>query len=268
MKIVGPNAWGYFWVKNPFKRLLFYFLGHPHPYGRLRAYGLLQYLSKGSEILDMGCGEGVFSRELYKRNFKVTGLDIDSDAISAARTIAHNANLKINYLVADALDSKLPNNSFAQLICTDVIEHVDDPDKGLQEISRIVAPNGEAIITVPSPLYLYKNYFNHDFSEQLKSIGHQHSGWYAEELASMLKKHDLELISYRYFGHPILRFSLEAIYIIIGGEGFKGARKDLYNVSFKALLVYLALLPAILLDVLWPSHARGAFLVAKAKKRP
>lgn len=77
------------------------------------------------KIIDYGCGQMTY-KELFK-NSEVIGADIENP------TMQTKASVKIrNY------KTPLPKNSFDVVICTEVIEHVEEPCKVLKELKRLV----------------------------------------------------------------------------------------------------------------------------------
>ncbi len=67
-------------------------------------------------ILDLGCGPGLYSEILAKKGHKVTGVDFSTNSIEYARKEAENKELDINYLNEDYLKMNLEENSFDLVI--------------------------------------------------------------------------------------------------------------------------------------------------------
>jgi SAM-dependent methyltransferase len=63
---------------------------------------------------------------------------------------------EFNPVYLDVQDIKFPDNSFDVVICCHVIEHVDDDDKAMREIYRVLKPGGFAVLQVPLALNLEK----------------------------------------------------------------------------------------------------------------
>src|SRR5262249_27825375 len=142
------RAWGYLpqdgdLLKDWFVR----WVGHPHPYGRVRAENVLALIEPGKKTLDVGCGEGGFSRELALRGLDVTGVDVDADAIATAERNKKLLNVQYHTHVGDAAKLPFPDQSFEQVISTDVIEHVPDPVVVMREIRRVLKPGGNFVVT-------------------------------------------------------------------------------------------------------------------------
>jgi SAM-dependent methyltransferase len=261
------QSWGYLPQEGLIKNLLFRVLGHPHPYGRLRARHVLPLIKGSLKTLDLGCGEGVFTRELSRRGVPVTGLDIDPGAVESARSNMKRLGFEYPVICANAESIPFPDGSFEQVISTDVLEHVDHPEQALQQAARALGPGGRLIVTVPTPLYLSQPIVPLNFSPQLAAFGHVHAGWFAEEAALMFERNGFEIAAHSYFGHFPVRLAMEVLYGIAGEKGIRSTRAKLYGVKLSAFLVYLILLPILWLDSLFPRGRRGAFLVICATKQ-
>jgi 2-polyprenyl-3-methyl-5-hydroxy-6-metoxy-1,4-benzoquinol methylase len=113
------------------------------------------------KVLDLGCGIGSLIFELARRHKKshqleFTGIDISPDFIDIARKIQGGLGLTCNFLVIDAEKGigGIQNDTFDIIICNAVLEHLVDFKKAVEEMQRIVKPDGLVIIGVPnySPL--------------------------------------------------------------------------------------------------------------------
>lgn len=101
------------------------------------------------KILDIGCANGLFGKELEKLGGKVTGIDISEKAIKLAKKNISEAK------VVDLNEGKLPfaDNSFDTIVASEVLEHLFAPEELLKEIKRILKSDGVAVITAPNLLY-------------------------------------------------------------------------------------------------------------------
>ena len=96
--------------------------------------------------LDIGCGDGFFSRKLSDLGYSVMGLDISDVALARAKsTVPHGT-----FLIHD-LEQTLPvqDASIDIVWCSEVLEHLFSPLSLLNEIRRILKPGGRALLTVP-----------------------------------------------------------------------------------------------------------------------
>ena len=96
-------------------------------------------------VLDAGCGEGYISRLIASSfpNVNVTGIEYTPEAINVAKEM----DTLVSYIQGDISDMPFENHSFDFVVCTEVLEHVENPDKALSELLR-VGKNG-VLITVP-----------------------------------------------------------------------------------------------------------------------
>lgn len=102
------------------------------------------------KILDAGCGRGFYVKALSFYDFpkEIHGIDINSEYIKKAEKLAlSDKRIKI----AEGSIYKLPykDNFFDVVICSEILEHLTDEKKALQEIRRVLKPGGSLIATVP-----------------------------------------------------------------------------------------------------------------------
>jgi SAM-dependent methyltransferase len=89
-------------------------------------------------LLDLGCRDGYYSEYFARRGYAVTSVDLDCGAYGKCRPM-------------DANDPfPFPDDSFDIVWCSEVIEHVRDPEATLGEIRRVLRPSGRAILTTPN----------------------------------------------------------------------------------------------------------------------
>jgi len=98
----------------------------------------LKKFSNGGKLLDIGCAMGTFL-EIARYYWDVEGLEISSYASNYTRN-----NLKITVFNGTIEEAKYPDDSFDVVTCIDVLEHVDDPNLMINEIARIIKPDGIA----------------------------------------------------------------------------------------------------------------------------
>ena len=78
---------------------------------------------KGKTVLDIGCSEGYFSRELAKKGFNVTAMDIDKRRIAVTRYLATLKSLKLNYHVGKWQDYLKGDVKFDNILLLSVFHH-------------------------------------------------------------------------------------------------------------------------------------------------
>jgi ubiquinone/menaquinone biosynthesis C-methylase UbiE len=118
---------------------------HPGGYQATDKLCSMLNLSDDSKVLDLACGVGTTSLRIHK-NFKcdVTGIDISETLIETANRNLLNTKLndKVRFKVADALELPFPDNSFDSVIAQAFFILIDEKEKAIDEIFRVLKPNG------------------------------------------------------------------------------------------------------------------------------
>ncbi|MGR3272286.1 3-demethylubiquinone-9 3-O-methyltransferase [Thalassococcus profundi] len=97
---------------------------------------------QGRDVLDLGCAGGFMAEALDARGARVTGIDPAEKAIAAARAHAAQEGRGIAYDVGVGEALPYAAASFDAVVCVDVLEHVQDLDRVLAEVARVLRPGG------------------------------------------------------------------------------------------------------------------------------
>jgi ubiquinone/menaquinone biosynthesis C-methylase UbiE len=103
---------------------------------------------KGAAVLDYGCGSGNITGALAARGFRMTGADISSSMLEAARAHFNGADIPLHSIAASG-GLPFADQTFDACISSSVLEYVDDPDFVVGEIARVLKPSGWFFATVP-----------------------------------------------------------------------------------------------------------------------
>ena len=115
--------------------------GGPYPY--YRGFFVSELLQSNDKLLDIGCGDGFFTKRFYsKRCSLVDAIDIEADAIGAARTM--NAASNIKYHLLDAVKQPFPSSSYDIVVWDGALGHFapDTTHTMLEKIVRVLSHNG------------------------------------------------------------------------------------------------------------------------------
>jgi methionine biosynthesis protein MetW len=108
---------------------------------------LKQWMGTGHVVLDVGCGSGFYSYICRERGNHVIGVDITSQ-VRAARALG------IEVCMGNAeLGLPFKAQHFSMVLCIEVIEHLLEPERVLEEIHRVLRPEGALIVTTPNYAY-------------------------------------------------------------------------------------------------------------------
>lgn len=112
--------------------------------------------SEGQKVLDIGCGWGRIAIGLIKRfpTLKISGIDLSEEAISRAPEIIERETgvSDVDFRVANAEQLPFEDDAFDCVVSTRVFQYISDPQKAMQEVVRVLKPNGRVTISVPNKL--------------------------------------------------------------------------------------------------------------------
>jgi len=109
---------------------------------------LKKHLPQGATVLDVGCGNGIISRGIGAEGFNVFGIDISDKAIEKALSLTKLPNVRFEQISAEQLVAD--GKRYDAVICSEVLEHLNQPEKLLQTLYQSLTDTGILIVTVPN----------------------------------------------------------------------------------------------------------------------
>jgi demethylmenaquinone methyltransferase / 2-methoxy-6-polyprenyl-1,4-benzoquinol methylase len=100
----------------------------------------------GRRVLDCATGTGDLALAFRRTGAEVVGTDFCAPMLEPAREKARVAGLEVTFEVADALALPYPDASFDVSSIAFGIRNVDDPERCLQEMARVVKPGGKVLV--------------------------------------------------------------------------------------------------------------------------
>lgn len=105
-------------------------------------------------LLDVGCGVGYFIFEIMKKYSRpkaiYIGIDVAGPNIKWLNRRCEEEGVKnVVGIVADSLSLPLLSNSVSYIVCSEVLEHIYQPDLAIKEISRVLKGEGQFLMSTP-----------------------------------------------------------------------------------------------------------------------
>lgn len=109
-----------------------------------------KHIDFGMHFLDVGCGAGDnLNRAKSELNCQVTGIDPSPGSHGVGR-FSENTTKDINIIQGNAEEIPFKNEEFDLVFCSHVLEHVNDKEKSISEINRVLKKDGIVIIGMPT----------------------------------------------------------------------------------------------------------------------
>jgi 2-polyprenyl-3-methyl-5-hydroxy-6-metoxy-1,4-benzoquinol methylase len=178
-----------------------------------RQYGLHKRVSQvirrvgtSGRILDIGCATGIFLNGMHQKGWEAYGVEPSHYAAEYAR---QHFNLAITNGYLE--DGKFTDSFFNAVSMWDVLEHVPDPLDTLSEISRILAPGGWLVLSLPNPESWERSWFGqywagwdvprhfHLFNRHVLSNILQHAGFRIKEIVSFTGRHGVLVLNLQFW---------------------------------------------------------------------
>lgn len=119
-----------------------------HAHGAAHDAVIRELLPPACVAVDVGCGEGRFTRALGALGFEATGVDRSEKLLAAAR----DADPDGRYEVAEAHALPVADASAGLVLCVNVLMHVVELDETLREFARVLAAGGVLVAGLVHPV--------------------------------------------------------------------------------------------------------------------
>jgi SAM-dependent methyltransferase len=115
-------------------------------------------VENGDLVLDLGCGFGRHAYEFARRGASVVAVDYGFDEVAQVRATfgamseAGEIDLdatRIGAVQGNALCLPFADGTFDRVLCSEVLEHIEDDEGAMAELARVLKPGGTMAITVP-----------------------------------------------------------------------------------------------------------------------
>lgn len=106
-------------------------------------------------VLEVGCGTGIYTFEIAKYFKKIVGLDLSRGMLKKAKKKIINQNptsnnINVTFIGGDAENIPFKDSSFDCVMSINMLEHLDNIHKAVEEMKRVVKSDGKIIISIPN----------------------------------------------------------------------------------------------------------------------
>lgn len=108
----------------------------------------LRSVRADSQVLDIGCGIGFWVDQFYRRGARVVACDLAESAVELTRRRCRLFGLQADVQMGNAEELPYPDESFDHVNCQGVIHHTPNTMRCIQEMYRVLKPNGTACFSV------------------------------------------------------------------------------------------------------------------------
>ncbi|QDX80067.1 hypothetical protein B9N43_01630 [Denitratisoma sp. DHT3] len=224
-----------FWDKSLSlsERLYCHLLGIPIVGLRIRLRRIKKLLPQtAANILDAGCGRGIFARFLAAKfpMANVTGVDSDTALQERNRNIARAIDIesRCDFVVAD-LTRYQPGRKFDLILSVDNLEHIEDDIEVIHKLASMLAEGGTMIVHVP---HYYRRWPVFRWTENFDVPGHVRPGYHLAEIRSRIEDTGLTIQAAGYSYGLLENLSNNISYAVTGAEE---RNKYLYALLFPLL---------------------------------
>ncbi len=98
-------------------------------------------------ILDVATGSGRMLLQLVQRGYSVVSGDTDREALDRARERLGDLSDKATLVIMDAHKIQFDDDTFTAATLANAIHHISDPAGALDEIARVLTPDGKLLVT-------------------------------------------------------------------------------------------------------------------------
>lgn len=164
---------------------------------------LLQYKTPTASLLDVGCGTGMTFAAVSQTFSNAIALDIGDLEVKATKELLKILGLSRSVKKYDGKKIPFPSNTFDIVTSIEVIEHVNNPERMLKEIRRVLKKDGILHITTANKWWPIEPHFKLPFLSYLPPY---YADWYVKITKRGDSYRDIALPSYNEFRHMVQQY--------------------------------------------------------------
>lgn len=131
-------------------------------------------LNSNSDIIDFGCGPGLYTNRFAEKEIKVTGIDFSKNSIGYAKQIASNSDLNVNYIHKNYLNFEIDKkyDLITMIMCDFCALSPNQRKIMLDKFMNLLKPDGKVLLDVYS-----LNYFDQKDELSTYELNHLNNFW-------------------------------------------------------------------------------------------
>lgn len=110
---------------------------------------------RGARVLDVGCGDAGVLIAFAEAGARASGIEPYERSVERGRVRAEEHGVEVDLRAGVAESLPFGDGSFDLVVLDNVLEHVQDRDRTLAEIRRVLRPDGTLYLVTPKPFALY-----------------------------------------------------------------------------------------------------------------
>jgi len=187
-----------------FREWIYRTIGHPYLLDIVRAERVFKALDPKprQKVLDVGCGWGVWSVALMENGLKMVAVDLPNEDFFEAHKSAQINDLPIDFLIADGQALPFRKDIFDGVIMLDVLEHIPDDTKAMQESKRVIKEDGAVVGTVPTiekeKIIIKEKTVKNELTREDVNLGH-HRRYTLKRILKLVKSVGMKAAAYGYY---------------------------------------------------------------------
>jgi SAM-dependent methyltransferase len=145
-------------------------------------------------ILNAGAGEGLYSHLLQEFAGARTVLELDATYGQCFRVATDHRQ---RFLAGSLTNLPLADDAVDLILCSEVLEHIQEDKAALGELARVLSPGGWLLISVPTLPAVF-------------DPAHVREGYTEEDLSTLLERSGFEVVEVRFCMHAAFKFFLKS----------------------------------------------------------
>lgn len=124
-------------------------------------------IKKGERVLDLGCGQGFFTRAFFNEGAVATGVDLGKELIAIAKK---DSSKEIQFFAGSAEDlSRFPDGGFDKVAMVLAVQNMEAPHKVFKECMRVLKKDGSLFIVMNHPAFRVPKESDWGYDEEKKA---------------------------------------------------------------------------------------------------